>query len=271
MLRPVLRRPAPVSPAAPKLHQLVLQALERGLRDPAFYDQIVQLVRVIPTVISLQGNFFSKHFDEGVKWYRSCFPAPAHKDGKPVWTREASPNYLFYPHAARRTAEVVPDARLIVLLRNPVDRAYSHYHHQVRIGHESLPGFEEALEAEEERLRGKRERMLADESYLPVEFPRFSYVGRGLYANQLEEWHRYFDKDQLLAIKSEDFFERTEETLAKVVRFVGLPKWEPERTSRRARKYTLEPMNPDTRERLEEYFKSHNQRLYEYLGVDFGW
>lgn len=227
---------------------------------------------VEPAVVK-EVDFFSKHFERGVGWYRSCFPAPARADGEPSLSWEASPNNLFYPHAARRAAEVVPSARLIALLRNPVDRAYSHYHHQVRLGHETLPSFEEALEAEEERLRGKREGMLRDEGYLPPEFPRFSYRARGMYADQLEEWYGHFDGEQLLVLKSEDLYENTPGTVADIVRFLGLPEWEPKaaRLARGVPKHSREPMDPSTRKRLERYFEPHNGRLYEQLGKDFGW
>ena len=137
---------------------------------------------VEPAVVK-EVNYFSNFPEKGIDWYRSCFPAPAHReDGRAVWTWEASPNYLFYPGAARRAAEVAPGLKLIVLLRNPVDRAYSHYNHQVRRGNEPLSTFEEALEAEEERLRPAKERMRGEER-LSVNFLRFSYVSRGLYAD----------------------------------------------------------------------------------------
>lgn len=234
------------------------------------FNRLSRHPNVEPAVVK-EVDFFSKHFDRGVGWYRSCFPARA--DGEPSLSWEASPNNLFYPHAARRAAEVVPDARLIVLLRNPVDRAYSHYHHQVRLGHETLPTFEEALEAEEARLRGKRDRMLRDEGYLPPEFPRFSYRARGVYADQLEEWYGHFGEEQLLVVKSEDLYGSTPETVAEIVRFLGLPVWKPEaaRLARGAPKHPREPMDPATRERLERYFEPHNRRLYERLGRDFGW
>ncbi len=216
-------------------------------------------------------SFFSNYFDRGVDWYRSYFPPPTHKDGRKVLSWEGSPNYLLYPHAARRAAEIVGHAKLIVLLRNPVDRAYSHYNHQVRMGHEPLSSFEEALEAEEGRLRGARERMLENEHYNSVNFPRFSYVSRGLYADQLAEWHKYFDESRMLILESEDLRERTGDTVDRILNFLNLPDWEPENARRPKPKYRYEPMRPETRQRLEEYFAPHNERLYDYLGKDFGW
>lgn len=211
-----------------------------------------------------------KHYDRGGDWYRSHFPPPTWNEGRRSLTGEASPYYLFHPHAARRMAEVVPQVRLIAVLRNPVDRAYSSYQHAIRKGTESVPTFEEAVELEETRLRGERDKMLADERYDSLNLRRFSYLSRGVYADQLMEWSRFFSDAQMLVLKSENLFERTPDTLKLVLNFLDLPGWEPEaRESRKERKYP--PMNPDTRRRLRSYYDPHNQRLYEYLGVDFGW
>jgi Sulfotransferase domain len=111
-------------------------------------------------------HFFDSHrwFEKGIGWYRSRFPAPAWGDGRRVITGEASPYYLLHPFAPHRASITVPDAKLIALLRNPVDRAYSAYKHRVLTGRESL-SFEEALDAEEERTSGELEKMLSDESY----------------------------------------------------------------------------------------------------------
>ena len=215
-------------------------------------------------------HYFDRFFHRGIEWYRSQFPLPRLKVQRKVITGETTPDYLFHPHAARRMAKVVPQARLIVLLRNPVDRAYSHYHHQIRKGRETL-GFEEAMEAEEERLRGERDKMLEDEHYNSFNYRHFSYLSRGVYVDQLLRWSEYFAKDQMLVLNSEDFFERAPETLKLVLNFLHLPDWEPETWKIRNKGSYEQEMNPATRRRLEEYFEPHNRRLYEYLGMDFGW
>jgi hypothetical protein len=214
-------------------------------------------------------HFFDRRFGKGVGWYWSHFPPPTWKEGQRSITGEATPYYLFHPHAARRMAEVVPQARLIVLLRDPVDRAYSGYHHQVRAGHETL-GFEEAIETEETRLRGERARMLEDEQYASFDYQHFSYLSRGVYVDQLVQWSKFFGRDQMLVLKSEDLFDQVPHTLQSVLEFLCLPSWRPE-TSEPRLKGSYPPMNSDTRQRLRNYFEPHNQRLYEYLGVDLGW
>ena len=164
---------------------------------------------------------------------------------------------------------MVPRARLIVLLRNPVDRAYSHYHQEAGRGHEPLT-FEEAIEAEEARLRGERDRMLEDEHYWSFNHQNFSYLSRGIYVDQLIEWSRFFSSDQILVLKSEDLFDQMPKALKTVLDFLDLPDWKPQ-ASDLCLKGFYPPMNLTTRQQLRAYFEPHNRRLYEYLGVDFGW
>lgn len=220
-------------------------------------------------------HYFDVHFPEGVKWYMSHFPPPAWVNGQRTITGEASPYYLYHPHAARRAAQILPDVKLIALVRNPVDRAYSDYNHKAREGRELL-GFQEAIEIEEKRLEGEREKMLADESYQSINYRRFSYLSRGVYVDQIEEWHRYFARDQLLILKSEDFFDDPVGTLTSTFEFLELPPWEPTtpylpKNSEARHEGAYEDMNPSIRRRLEAYFEPHNRKLYDYLGTTFDW
>jgi hypothetical protein len=215
-------------------------------------------------------HYFSFRFDRGLDWYRSCFPAPRQENERNTITGEASPYYLFHPHAPRRMAEAVPRARLIALLRNPVDRAYSHYQMIVGFGQEPLT-FEEALAAEEARLSGEKAKMLVDHRYHSFAHQYFSYLSRGIYVDQLIHFLKFFSDEQMLVLKSEDFFERTPETLKLVLDFLGLPEWEPKAWKINLKGKYDQAMDPATRRHLEEYFEPHNRRLYECLGVDLGW
>ncbi len=211
-------------------------------------------------------HFFDNHFGEGVEWYRRCFPPPKWKDGRWTITGEATP-CLGDPDVPERMAKVIPQARLIALLRNPVDRAYSMYHHRVRNGHETRT-FENAIE-EEARLSETRHEERTDH-----DDPRRRYLSRGIYVDQLLRWSKFFSEEQLLVLKSEDLFERPQQTLKVVMDFLDLPEWKPEVSKLPGNKRNegrYEEMNPATRSRLEEYFEPHNHRLYEFLGVDLGW
>lgn len=220
-------------------------------------------------------RFFDLNWGRGVGWYRSRFPSRRYRDlvrrtrGLDLVVGEASPDYMFHPHAPRRVGEVLPAAKLIVLLRNPVDRAYSHYWHQFRRGHERL-SFEEAVAREPERLAGELERTQREEDYVSYERHHHSYLARGAYADQLPAWMELFPKDRFLVERSEDLFEDPGAVFGRVLEFLGLSPGGPG-TYEQFNAFTQDSMDPETRERLEEHFRPHNRRLYELLGRDLGW
>ena len=201
-------------------------------------------------------HYFDLFFDKGIEWYRQCFPQPQWKDGRRTVIGEATPGYLSSPQAPQRLAEVIPQARLIALLRNPIDRMYSAYQFfKVRHGRETGT-FEETIETWFDRSHGER------------------LIREGVYVDHLLRWSKFFSDEQMLVLKSEDFFERPQETLKRVLDFLDLPDWDPqpsELQDKRNKGSYEQRIDPTTRQRLEEYFEPHNRRLYEYLGVDFGW
>jgi hypothetical protein len=195
-------------------------------------------------------HFFDGMYGLGAEWYRWCFPQPKEIDGQKTISGEATPSYLYYPAVPKRVAETVPQAKLIVVLRDPIDRAYSHYQMQVKRGME-VNAFEEAIEHQ-------------GSTYLP----------RGFYVEQLLRWSEFFSREQMLVIKSEHFFEAPIESLNIVLDYLDLPPWGPEASQLRKKHHKgdyEETLDPSTRRRLEKYFAPYNQRLYEFLGVDFGW
>ena len=204
-------------------------------------------------------HFFDNEFVEGVGWYRRCFSEGKRVDGHRTITGEASPSYLFDPQVPERMAQVVPEARLIALLRNPVDRAYSHYQMEVRRGKEART-FEQATQEEMTSVEGQGN---------TVDVPH-AYLRRGLYAEQLERFSFFANRERLLVVKSENFFARRLEILERVLRFLRLPPFE-STLAPPAGRATYEPMDPGTRRRLEGFFAPHNERLYNLLSTDFGW
>jgi hypothetical protein len=198
-------------------------------------------------------HYFDIFFEEeGIDWYRRSFPGPRWKYGRRIITGEATP-YLDNSRVPRRMAKVLPQARLIALLRDPVQRAYSDYQQVRRKGREPL-AFEEAIEAEKRQKKVRR-----------------GYLARGVYVDHLLRWSRFFAEEQMLVLKSEDFFEHTQENLERVLEFLDLPRWEAEASEKRNKGEYEATMDPATRQRLEEYFEPYNERLYEHLGVDFEW
>jgi hypothetical protein len=219
-----------------------------------FYHLLTNHPHVEPAATK-EMHYFDMLFDEGIEWYRRCFPKPRLKDGRMTITGEASPAYLFDPRAPERMAGVAPQARLMAVLRNPVDRTLSAYYHRLRNGQETRT-FEETVRAS---LEGD---------------PDSNRLSRNIYVDHLERWSTFFSEEQMLVVKSEDLFELPRETLKTVFDFLDLPDWEPEASDLgdRLNKGGYEQkMDPATRQRLQDFFEPHNQRLYDFLGVDFGW
>jgi hypothetical protein len=211
-------------------------------------------------------SFFDRHYARGERWYRGNFPNRLRARGL---VGEASPSYLFHPLAPARVKAMVPEARLVALVRNPVDRAFSHYQHEVALGREPL-SFEEALAAEDERLRGEEERLSADPRYFSHAWWNYTYRSRGLYAEQLERWLAAFPREQLLVFPSEDLLGDPDGAYGRVLQFLGAPPHSLE-SYPRVFERQYEPMKPVTRSRLAEGFAEPNRRLYALLGRDLGW
>ena len=219
-------------------------------------------------------NFFDVHHHRGERWYRGHFVssvgrALARRRGVELVVGEASPSYLFHPLAAERAAALVPQARVIALLRDPVDRALSHYNHEVALGREPL-SFEDALAAEDGRLEGEVERMLADPRYFSFAWWNHTYAARGRYAEQLEPWLRAFPAEQVLVLTTEELDADTQGAYDRVLDLVGLP---PHRLPSFPHVFSREyaPMADETRDRLRAQFAGPNARLAELLGRDPGW
>ena len=212
-------------------------------------------------------SYFDRHYERGEAWYRGNFPNRVRARGKLVG--EASPSYIFHPLGPERVKALVPESRLVALVRNPVERALSHYHHEVALGREPL-SFEDALDAEEERLRGEEERLAADSSYFSRAWWSHAYKARGRYAEQLERWLAVFPRERLLILPSEDLGGEPERTHARVLDFLGAA---PHRLDAYPRVYErqYEAMSAETRKRLAAEFEAPNRRLYELLGRDLGW
>jgi sulfotransferase family protein len=210
-------------------------------------------------------NYFDRRYAKGERWYRGNFPVAR---GATV-VLEATPGYLFHPLAPLRVRGLLPAARLVALVRDPIARAYSHYQHEVTLGREPL-AFEDAIEAEEGRMEGELERMLADPAYFSYAWWNYTYLARGRYAEQLERWLAAFPEEQVLVVPTDDLAERPAETYAAVLAHVGAPAHELGEYPRVfGRSYG--DMRPETRARLGKYFAEPNRRLYELLGRDLGW
>lgn len=245
---------------------LVIGAQKSG--TTSLYQYLLEHPNVVPPLIK-EVHFFDLHYARGVSWYRGCFPYSHLLRGGSL-TLEASPYYLVHPAAPSRAADLLPRVKLIAVLRNPVDRALSHYHHEVRKGREPL-SFAEAIERESERLDGEEDRLTHEPTYYSYSHHRHSYIRRGLYLEQLRRWVQHFRRDQLLVLQSERLFREPGQVMSAVYDFLELPANQL-RHYRRFLAGSYVPGMPDElRKRLSEYFEPHNQELYRWLGEAFDW
>jgi len=230
----------------------------------------------VRTLLRTKGvHFFDTNYGRGMAWYASRFPTKLYawyagsRRGLGLVTGEASPYYLFHPHVPQRVARHLPRVKLIVLLRDPVQRAYSQYQHEVARGFETL-GFEEAIEAEPERLAGETARLRIEPLYNSFSHQHHSYLARGRYHEQLAGWRSLFPDEQLLVLSSERFFAEPDRSFRQVLDFLELPAFTPAAYEKH-NGYDYRKMGETVRRRLVEHYREPNQRLYETLGQDFGW
>lgn len=217
--------------------------------------------------------FFDRHYTRGEAWYRGQF-LPEDEMGSRI-TGEGSTTYLFVSRVPAKVWRMLPDARLIVLLRDPVERAYSSYL-MIRdaIGAETL-SFEQALAQEEARIAPGRTRMAADDEAFDHDFTRYAYLYQGLYAQHLKAWWEHFPREQMLILQSERLYAAPQETTAQALAFLGL-RLTPDLARRidfhpRFASRGKEPLSARMRAMLAEYYRPHNRALYDLLGVDYGW
>jgi hypothetical protein len=159
---------------------------------------------------------------------------------------------------------------LIVALRNPIDRAYSQFQMSCREGEES-ESFADAVALEEERLRGEKLRSIADKRYNSWPLGCWSYLWRSSYAEQIERWFELFPRERFLFLKTDDLDSDAQRTLDRTYEFLELPAYSNQQLPRLHTAPEYEPLSAETREQLVEHFRPHNERLYELLGIDFGW
>lgn len=230
---------------------------------------------VFGSLLNEEVHYFDLSYPRGMAWYRSHFAlsARAHRATAeahaPAMAFESSPYYMFHPLAPARIARDMPGVKLIVLLRDPVERAYSGHAHEVAHGFETEP-FERALELESLRLDGEAERIAADPGYNSFSHQHHSYCARGEYAEQLEHLERLFGRERMHVVESGDFFTKPEAAYDRVIAFLGLPNYGyPPFKRRNARPRS--PMAKSVRKALEEHYRPHDERLTAWLGREPSW
>jgi len=209
-------------------------------------------------------HYLDRHSERSTAWYRSHFPL--RRRGR--LCGEASTYYFAHPAAAQEAAALVPSAKIIVLLREPADRAFSQYRDEVKNGNEQL-SFADALAAEDHRLAPELERMRRDRHYYSFVHEHLAYTGWGRYVDHLERWLGAYGHDQLLVLRSEDMFSTPETVYRRCTDFLGLEPFTP--AFRRHNAAPEAPTDAQALTGLREYYAPYNARLAALLPSAPSW
>ena len=225
---------------------------------PAAYDEI---------------GFFDVNFELGFNWYRSLFPTTFQKKSivsKHGYfaTGEDTPFYFWREDAAIRIKQFLPKTKLLLLLRNPIDRAYSNYMDGF-LRNTNIPSFEETIEKEIEIISNEKDYQLSQ-----TNFKRYSrnpsHISKGFYAEQLEIWFKHFTKEQFCIMSTEELSKNPVKTMNIIFDFLDLPLYQIKKPQKRKYKKYV-PMKENTRNRLIDFYNSYNKKLYDLIEKNFDW
>lgn len=222
-------------------------------------------------------HYFDTSYHRGTNWYRAHFPLRRsacrveEEHGVAAQTFESSPYYLYHPHAAARIARDLPEVKLIVLVRDPVERAFSQHAHEVARGFETEPDFAEALRLEPSRLRGQHERLLAHPHAYSFSHQHHAYRARGEYAGYLNATAAHVPRERILVLESERFFTEPRPSYDRVLDFLGLPHLGYPEFERHNARPRPAPMPGSVRADLAAHFAPHDAALREWLPGEPVW
>lgn len=225
-------------------------------------------------VVSKGVGYFDLNYHRGPSWYRAHFPTRPllrlrTRDGRRPLVFESSGYYLFHPLAAARIARDLPQVRLVALARDPVERAWSAHKHECARGFEDLD-FREALEREPQRLRGERERLLADPRAQSHHHRYHAYLGRSRYAEQLRVYLGLVGPERVYVMDADRFFADPVEEFTRLQEWLGVTPVRPHKVQRWNARPSA-PVEPDLREQLLRRFEADDQELAEILGRTPSW
>jgi hypothetical protein len=263
-----LRKMTASSRALPEF--LIVGAQKAGTTSLNAY--INQHPKIIPSwkkeVHYFDGGLDPNHdnFSMGSSWYRAHFPTSAQLTAKQSKTFEASPSYLFNPLAAERIKRLVPDVKIIIMLRNPAERAISHYYHEKRKGRMNLSLDQALLEEDQIFSNG-----IGEIDYKSNEFVRRSFKARGIYVDQVKRYFDVFGRGNVHVVDSDSLFTNPKSVLNDVFEFIGIPRYEDVDFSPRNVGMKKSVESDRVYEELKAYFEAHNEKLYDLLGERFAW
>lgn len=233
----------------------------------SLYDYLIKHPSIISSNTK-EVHYFDTNYS-GLWWYRSHFPTIFQKIllkifEKKVVTGEATPYYMFHPLVPQRIFQDLPNVKLIVIIRDPVERSYSQYQDNLRKNQEEL-SFEDAIQNENNRLKGEKEKIIKNPKYNSTAYWAYSYLAKGRYAEQFKKWFSLFPREQFLILYTSKLQTEPQQVLNEVFAFLGISNQKIIVDEKKnVGKY--DQMKPETRKILEKYFIPHNEELEKVLG-----
>lgn len=259
---------------------MVIGAAKSG--TTSLYQYLAQHPNLVPSAEKELQYFGMLRREKGLRWYLSNFPCKGIKD-KIFF--EATPNYLYRERSPKQIAKLFPQMKFIVILRDPVKRAFSHWnsHHDFsftenRTELKDERSFEEAIHQEQNDLDN-----------VPL---AYRYLAKGTYSTQLERWYQYFPKENILLLEFEELKENVKELLGKVIKFLSIPPvyedfieidkaiigqvfTKDEENEKEIKRYNITPykeeLNKETEKLLKAYFLPYDKELVVLTGQKFYW
>lgn len=214
-------------------------------------------------------HYFDKNFEKPLSWYKQFFPLKLITN-KNNAIGEATPNYLYHPFVAQRIHNTIPEVKLIVILRNPIERVISHYFQAVRKNNEQRHIMLALLEEDADEIYILNE-LKKNEFAIPQNV-HVLYKSRSRYAEQIERFFNLFPREQILFLSSKELLTMPNETLKKVYNFLQIS------NDFYLREVALWNVGTNKQEvpnevisYLTNYFKPFNNDLYNLLGYEINW
>lgn len=237
----------------------------------SLYRMLAEHPDVQPPAFNKGIHYFdtADRFRRGPNFYLGHFPLRAGANSTTRITGEGSPYYLFHPLALSRIATQLPDVKVLVLLRDPVERAFSAFKQETKRGFEDLQ-FQDALKAEEGRLLHEEERIVSDPGYQSFSHQHHAYVARGRYAVQLERAFSVMGPERVMVIDADDFLVPGLPQWDELTEYLGISPWRPSDVIH-ANARPSEAMPANVREELRSQFEDDDVRLAQLLGYVPSW
>ena len=243
----------------------------------SLYRALAAHPAVIKAVLHKGVHYFDVGYHHGLRWYRGHFPLRRRAEriqdalGVPAQTFESSPYYMYHPQALARIAADLPGVKLVVLVRDPVERAYSQHAHEVARGFEPEVDFARALALEPSRLAGQRELLLNDPNAYSFAHQHHAYQARGEYIEYLEPMAALLGRDRVHVVDSTEFFLHPEPVYDAVLDFLGLPRVQQYPAFDRHNARPRNRLDDSIASRLAQHYAPYDERLATWLGHRPSW